>query len=511
MVLLFKTWDLFMTSLLHSSWDAHASVVDHLRNKTPNKGLLTPAQQRKHWIASIKDAIGKGDVVGLKGLLGGKHSLKHTDEDVFAHLAQYYTAEVAQLLHNTDLCPTLNWNHYPYLLRQDSGALVEFLSHNPANCVFSDHDDVLHKTLYEGMSGLYVQAVRRAFSRHCTERERSVAVGYRTQLETLFPQLAQEPYLTYCANLCPPLAWGCQENIAFLEARCDIIDWKQHFPEHNNLAEVVAFFDLCGHSPIVKSKFVEYEAQQTIAAVNSRKLAKCFEGKNGIASSYTAFSMGKWIKGCSKEMQEQEFFDEILMLKRPEHVLLGLTPKEMYLSNRMTFAGRSSRRTRHGSWDLPELVALSWFHAGVAQSGEIVDVMLQSPEGITQLQECLNDPSVLMGFLGACSINTLQHTLKAVPPLVQWRDAHNNSIGHYCALMRNGMSKGLAEVLVKHDPALLSEENRLNVSAMDVLKKTTGESPVEAISKMLLGKSLRQTEPIQRKIRGRGGEGKRKM
>ena len=500
-----------MTSLFQSPWDARASVGEHLRTKTTHKTVLTPAQQRKQWIASIKDCIRQSDVAGLRVLLAGKERLKYTDEDVFAVLAQHYCLEVAQLLHTTDLCLALNWNHYPYLLQQDSRAYVEFLSRNPVNCVFSPNDLELHKTLHEGMSGLYVQAVRRAFSNHCTERERNVAVVYRTQLEQLFPQLTQEPYLTYCANIFSPLAWGGDDNIEFLERCCGVIKWSKHFPQHNNLAEVVAFFDLCERSPMIKEVFLDLENTQRTSALNSRKLAKCFEGKDHVASSYPAFNMGKWIKACSKEVQDQEFFDDILMLKRPEHVLLGLAPKEIYLLNRMTPQGRSGRRTRHGSWDLPELVALSWVHASVAQSSEIVDVMLKSSEGVGQLQQCLEDPSVLMGFVGACSIQTLQHTLKAVPSLVQWRDAHNNSIGHYCALARNGMSKGLAEVLIKHNPALLSEENRLKVSAMDVLHKTTGATPIAAISKMLLGKSLRQTEPIQRKIRARATEGKRKM
>ena len=500
-----------MTSLLSSSWDVRGSVATHMRNKIPEGHILTPAQKRKQWISCVKGAVANGDTEALTVLLSGKQRLKESDLDVFASLVKHYSLDICNLLQSNGLSLSLNWNHYPYLLGHSSLEFVARLATETSNCVFSDSDSQLHKTMWEGMSGLYIQAVRRAFAPECTQRDRTNAVLYRAQLEQIFPQLKNEPYLSYCARLCPPLMWAVDENIRFLEERVDFIDWSGHLPQHSNLNEIEAFFGLCQRSRIIQDHYIQAETAQHTLGVNSRKLSKCFEGKDGVASSYTAFSMVKWIKGCSKETQEQEFFDEILFLKRPDHTLLGMTAKEIYLTNRISHLNSAGRRTRHGSWDLPTLKPLSWFHQGVAENGEIVEVMLQSEEGVAQLDACLQDPSVLMGFVQSCTIHTLHNMLKALPQWVVWRDAHNNSIGHYIALSRHMVTKGLAEVLIKNDPQLLSENNRLGVSAMDVLQKTSTGTPFSDISKMVLGKSIRQDNGVQRKIRSRSQDGKRRM
>lgn len=499
-----------MTSFFNSSWNVNESVAQHLRSKAPDKGQLSPAQQRKQWIGLVKEAVVEHNAQKLETLLTQKHRFKETDWDVFEALAAHYCPDICTLLCHSGLSLQINWNHFPYLLKQYSADFIARLWLEPDNCVFSKKDDVLHQSLWDGMSGFYHQAVRRAFAAHCTERERLVAIAYIQQLQTQFPELTQTPYKEYFAHIASPLSWGVEENIAFLEQLCETIEWHKHFPEHNNLYDVHAFFGLCQRSPMIAQKYAAVEQDRRTLGENRRKLAKCFEGKNGVPSSYGAFSMVKWIKACSRETQEQEFMDDILLLKRPDHLLLGLSPKEMYLMNRRAHPDGGSMRTRHGSWDLPSITPLSWFHQGVWGSAEIVDVMLQSEDGVSCLQECLEDPSVLIGFLEHCSITVLQTTLKQLPELVAWRDSHNNSIGHYIALTRAVIPKGLAEVLIKRDPELLTQPNDLGVSAVDVMQQSGGATPMAAISKMLLAVNVRHNTDVQRKMRGRK-ESTRKM
>lgn len=492
-----------MTSFFNSSWNIKDSVAQHLRSKTPNQGQLSPAQQRKHWIGLIKESIADHNPQDLETLLASKYCFKETDWDVFEVLAEHYRLEICTLLCQSGLSLQINWNHFPYLLKQYSADFLERLWSEKDNCVFSTQDDVLHQSLWDGMSGFYHQAVRRAFAAHCTERERLIAVAYIKQLQTQFPQLTQTPYKEYFSQIASPLSWGVEENIVFLEQLCDSIEWHKHFPEHNNLHDVQAFFGLCERSPMIAQKYAQVEQERKKLGENSRKLAKCFDGKKGVASSYGAFCMVKWIKACSRETQEQEFMEDILLLKRPDHLLLGLSPKEMYLMNRRTHFEGGSVRTRHGSWDLPSVAPLSWFHQGVWSSAEIVDVMLQSKEGVACLQECLEDPAVLTGFLQHCSITVLHTTLKQLPQMVGWRDNHNNSIGHYIALVRTVVPKGLAEVLIKSDPELLTQPNDLGVSAVDVMQQSGGATPLAAISKMLLAVNVRHNLDVQRKMRKR--------
>ena len=492
-----------MGSFFNSSWNIKDSVAQHLRSKAPDKGQLSPAQQRKQWIGLVKDAIVECNLHTLENLLSAKYQFKETDWDVFEALAAHYSPDTCTALCRSGLSLQINWNHFPYLLKQYSADFVERLWQEPNNCVFSTKDDVLHQSLWDGMSGFYHQSFRRAFAAHCTERERLVAVAYLKQLQTQFPQLTETPYKEYFSQISSPLSWGVEDNIVFLEQLCDTIEWNKHFPEHTNLHDVQAFFGLCERSPMIAQQYAQVEHERKVSGENSRKLAKCFEGKNGIPSSYGAFSMVKWIKACSKETQEQEFIEDILLLRRPDHLLLGLSPKEMYLMNRRPHFEGGTVRTRHGRWDLPSIAPLSWFHQGVWASAEIVDVMLQSQEGVACLQECLDDPSVLIGFLQHCSISVLHTTLKQLPNMVVWRDAHNNSIGHYIALVRTVIPKGLAEVLIKSDPEMLTQPNELGVSAVDLMQQLGGATQLAAISKMLLTVNVRNSADVQRKMRGR--------
>lgn len=509
MVSLRKYLEIFMTSFFSSTWNIHDSVADHLRSKTSEISVITPAQRRKQWIAQIKEAISDGNCEQLATVLQDKHRLKDTDLDVFGVLAEHYSSDVCEVLVGAGLSLQLNWNHFPYLLKQHSADFVARLWREEKNCLFSTSDKTLHQSLWEGMSGLYIQSVRRAFAVHCTEREHTIAVAYIRQLETQFPQLTQEPYRAYCAEIVSPLAWS-EDTIEFLEQRADVVAWDKHFPQHDDLKSVLAFLGLCQRSAVIAQKYTQLEKDRAKQGETSRKLAKCFEGKDGVATSYPAFSMVKWIKACDRDTQEQEFMENILSLKRPEHVLLGMTPKQMYLSDRISHTQLTHQRTRHGSWDLPTLTSLSWFHDGVSFAGEIVDVMLQSEDGVASLNTCLDDPSVLMGFLSNCSIAMLHNTLKRCPHLLVWRDAHNNSIGHYIAISRTMVPKGLAEVLIKSDAKLLSEANRLGVSAVDIMQKVGGATPLAAISKMLLAVNIRENGDVRRKVRGRT-ESKRRM
>lgn len=500
-----------MTSFFDSSWNVKESVAQHLRSKTPDKGQLSPAQQRKQWIGLVKEAIVQGNFQDITTLLAGKHQFKQTDLDVFEVLAAHYCSEICTLLCQNGLSLQINWNHYPHLLKQYSADFVERLCKEPNNCVFSQENDALHQTLWDGMSGFYHQSVRRAFAAQHSERERLVAVAYIRQLQTQFPQLTQTPYKEYLSHIASPLSWGLEENIVFLEQLCDTIDWQKHFPEHNNLHDVHAFFGLCERSPMIAKKYALVEQERRTLGDNSRKLAKCFEGKNGVASSYPAFGMVKWIKMCSRETQEQEFMDDVLLFKCQDHLQLGLSPKDIYLMNRRPHIDGGSRRTRHGRWDLPSITPLSWFHQGVWASTEIVDVMLQSDDGVARLKECLDDPSVLIGFLEHCSIFVLHHTLKHLPQMVAWRDVHNNSIGHYIALVRKTFPKGLAEVLIKSDPQLLTQPNRLGVSAVDIMHQSGNTTPMAAISKMLLAVNVRHNTEVQQKPQEQKKTTKRKM
>lgn len=509
MILWGKILGLVMASFFNSSWNVKDSVAQHLRLKAPDKGQLSPAQQRKQWIGSVKEAIAERNLHNLESLLAAKYRFKETDWDVFETLAAHYCPDICTLLCRSGLSLQINWNHFPYLLKQYSAAFIERLWQEPDNCVFSKNDDVLHQSLWDGMSGFYHQSFRRAFAAHCTERERLIAVGYLKQLQAQFPQLTHTPYKEYFSQIASPLSWGVEANIVFLEQLCDTIPWHKHFPEHNNLHDVQAFFGLCERSPMIAQQYARVEHERKTLGETSRKLAKCFDGKNGVPSSYGAFSMVKWIKACSRETQEQEFIEDILLLKRPDHLLLGLSPKEMYLMNRRTDFEGGPVRTRHGSWDLPSIAPLSWFHQGVWASAEIVDGMLQSEEGVSCLKECLEDPAVLIGFLQHCSISVLHTTLKQLPHMVAWRDNHNNSIGHYIALVRALVPKGLAEVLIKSDPQLLTQPNELGVSAVDIMQQLGDATPLAAISKMLLGVNVRSNTDVQRKMRGRKASGRR--
>lgn len=498
-----------MTSFFNSSWNIQTSVDEHLGSKKADTAPITPAQKRKQWIAQVKEAIVESNCEQLCTVLQDKHRLKDTDLNVFGVLAAHYSSDMCDALVNAGLPLQLNWNHYPHLLKQHSGDFLQRLWREDTNCSFSTSDKTLHQSLWDGMSGLYHQSVRRAFAAHCTERERVVAVAYIRQLENQFPVLTQEPYLSYSAEIVSPLSWGIDGTVEFLEQRADVIVWEKHFPQHNDLHGVLAFLGLCQRSAVIAAQYAQVEQKRAQLGETRRKLGKCFEGKDGIASSYPAFSMVKWIKACDRATQEQEFMEDILSLKRPEHLLLGLTPKEMYLSNRFSDHPSGSKRTRHGSWDLPTLTSLSWFHEGVAFGAEIVDVMLRSEEGVGCLKACLEDRSVLIGFLSNCSISLLNNTLKHCPHLVAWRDAHNNSIGHYIAISRTIVPKGLAEVLIKSDAQLLSEANNLGVSAVDIMQKMGGATPLAAISKMLLAVNIRENTEVRRKVRARTGNKKR--
>ena len=510
--------------MLSSNLSNLAQILNNHLEAKKTGGARKVRETRKEWIGEVTAALEEGSLVRLEqALRGRKWTFKHTDHDVWRALARHYQDNLCAALvaHGFDL--TLYWTQFDILLEHDCSAFVRRLAQHPDNCVFNTVQNP-HGYNWEGVSGLYIRSNLAAWEKRGSVRQR-VGEQYRALLETLFPQLEQEPYITSSVSAVNILSAPTAANMAWVAKHMDHIPWSAQLPDWGDLPRICAFLEMCQANPLIQQKFQELENTQHNAGLRSRQLSKCFEGTPQRATSFQAFSMVQWQRDkiCSAADQEHDFF-KVTGAHHPLSTSLGLSAKEMYL---LGHYGPYRVATQLAEWNFPLLEHLSWMHQGVAVSEEFVDMLLDNVEGAALVDTCLQDPQTRHAFFMNSRVSTVDHVLTTFPHWTKWRDAHNNSIGHYIMAARCEIPKTLVETLVKHDVALLNENNNNGLNGLEVLERRCSsksgpngkygvfgpfyvDAPLDVFSKMVLGKSVREDTDVQRKIRARASI-KRKM
>lgn len=512
--------------MLSSNLSNLAQILNNHLEAKKTGGARKVRETRKEWIGEVITALEEESLARLEqALRGRKWTFKHTDHDVWRALARHYQDNLCAALvaHGFDL--TLYWTQFDILLEHDCSAFVRRLAQHPDNCVFNTVQNP-HGYNWEGVSGLYIRSNLAAWEKRGSVRQR-VGEQYRALLETLFPQLTQEPYTATSVAAVDILTAPSAANMAWVEKHLDhhLFPWPKQLPNWGDLARILAFLEVCKANPLIQHKFQELENTQKTAGARSRQLSKCFEGTPQRAPSFQAFSMVQWQRDkiCSAADQEHDFF-KVTGAHHPLSTSLGLSAKEMYL---LGHYGPYRVATQLAEWNFPLLEHLSWMHQGVAVSEEFVDMLLANVEGAALVDTCLQDPQTRHAFFMNSRVSTVDHVLTTFPHWTKWRDAHNNSLGHYIMAARCEIPKTLVETLVKHDVALLNENNTKGLNGLEVLERRCSsksgpngkygvfgpfyvDAPLDVFSKMVLGKSVREDTDVQRKIRSRASI-KRKM
>ena len=180
----------------------------------------------------------------------------------------------------------------------------------------------------------------------------------------------------------------------------------------------------------------------------------------------------------------------------PQKIKLGLSDRDVMLlrADKWTHFYLREKDGRNPPFtEIPEFAPANVVENMVATGSAACFALLEDAQGIAVYKQALETPAVFYRWCTQSSIDLLNATLKNIPSLKEWTDAHNNTIAHYLVAFRQEKTKSFVQMLARHNHNWFLQDNDkgVNVKTLFVDNKISTDT-LAFLDKEAIKRSLKE-------------------
>ena len=160
---------------------------------------------------------------------------------------------------------------------------------------------------------------------------------------------------------------------------------------------------------------------------------------------------------------------------------------------------------------LPQSGSPSFTALLLESAAPALKMLLGTPNGRSALTTALADATVAHRFARAAPQPLFSAVVRALPELTSWTDSHGNTLAHHRVHEKNA-NKTFVEHLVALNPDWMMQKNNQGFSVRDlIIHPDVGGASPETIAHLdakMMGKAVRASAEVKRKIHGKSGSRK---
>ena len=134
----------------------------------------------------------------------------------------------------------------------------------------------------------------------------------------------------------------------------------------------------------------------------------------------------------------------------------------------------------------------SFVHLMVKSASPASLALLESTQGKQLYVECLKEPAVLKSWCTNAHQDMINTVVRACPQLLEWNDAHNNSLAHYLVFLRSESSKTFGQLIARLNHNWLLQDNDKGISVKNLFKSFgASEDMLNSLDKEAIKRSVK--------------------
>lgn len=482
-------WDSSESLKIASDKERERARLDAEKERDGKK--MTPAQRRDHVYAELSEAAVEQNIQRVKELLDENPKMDFQIgelEHLRSNVIENFDTTIATLLAGRGL--RLDYSAMANILaKRDNEEMLLFLfNHDPKAKI--PHGVMTLGNLCLKRFSPNISDSRRALYRHYHKR---IAEKFPDFWQTISdhasvlkgmvivftPELPQEEKLLVTQL----------ENGKWKEAFKQIMPFTRYTSVNANVLQSVV--DFCNEYSFAKTQWDDIVAQMPAASQVFYNFMDTYWPEN---VEFTGSELYKTI--ATFQSRGYHSLDKLEPPSLQQKNKLGLSDRDVMLlrADKWTYFNLQEKDGRKPPFNqVPEFAPANLVENMVATGAAACFALLEDPQGLSVYKKALENPAILYRWCTQSSTDLVNATLKNIPSLKEWTDAHNNTIAHYLVALRQEKSKTFVQMLARHNHNWFLQDNDtgVNVKALFVDNKISTDT-LAFLDKEAIKRSLKE-------------------